>query len=166
MKRKKYLACCLAMSMMLVSASPMAVSAEAQDGMFYSEELGVEEAGVSESEEAMESEAAGSVEDGFTSEQTAEVDSFDSQVETYEGEGETTDTTDGWIQSEQVEGLSYKYDSESQTFYMKSSTPVALPDYKQNGWTSEWHNKYGTELNNVYTKNSIITSFILTLFFI
>ena len=31
MKKKKYLACLLAMSMMLVSASPMAVSADAQD---------------------------------------------------------------------------------------------------------------------------------------
>ena len=31
MKRKKYLACLLAMSMMLVSVSPMAVSADAQD---------------------------------------------------------------------------------------------------------------------------------------
>ena len=148
MKRKKFLACCLAMSMMLVSASPMAVSAEAQEDLFYSEELGVMDAGAYENEDVMESETGENVEDGFTSEDTADVDSFDTQVEIYEGEGETTDTTDGWIQSEAVEGLSYKYDSETQTFYMKSSTPVALPDYAQSGWTSEWRNKYGTELNN------------------
>lgn len=34
---------------------------------------------------------------------------------------------------------------------MKSSTPVALPDNTQSGWTSEWRNKYGTELNNAKT---------------
>ena len=151
MKRKKYLACCLAMSMMLVSASPMAVSAEAQDDMFYSEDLGVEEAGDSESEEVVEPEAADSMDDGFTSEETEEIENFDSDVETYEGEGETAGAEAGWTQSEQVEGLSYKYDSKNQTFYMKSSTPVALPDYRQSGWTSEWHNKYGSELNNVKT---------------
>lgn len=59
--------------------------------------------------------------------------------------------TDGWIQSEEVEGLSFKYDSENQTFYMKSSIPVALPDNTQSGWTSEWRNKYGTQLNNAKT---------------
>lgn len=59
--------------------------------------------------------------------------------------------TDGWIQSEEVTGLSFKYDSSNQTFYMKSSTPVALPDNTQSGWTSEWRNKYGTELNNAKT---------------
>lgn len=59
--------------------------------------------------------------------------------------------TDGWIQSEEVTGLSFKYDSSNQTFYMKSSTPVALPDNTQSGWTSEWRNKYGTQLNNAKT---------------
>ena len=59
--------------------------------------------------------------------------------------------TDGWIQSEEVTGLSFKYDSSNQTFYMKSSIPVALPDNTQSGWTSEWRNKYGTQLNNAKT---------------
>ena len=59
--------------------------------------------------------------------------------------------TDGWIQSEQVEGLAFKYDANNQTLYLKSEKAVALPDYKQSGWTSEWRNKYGAELNNVKT---------------
>lgn len=78
------------------------------------------------------------------------LDSFSDGSDTVESAGDEAET-DGWIQSEKVEGLSFKYDSENQTFYMKSSIPVALPDNKQSGWTSEWRNKYGTQLNNAKT---------------
>ena len=155
MKRKKYLACLLAMSMMLVSASPMAVSAEAQDvqaDVSFEDELDAEGLDVSVDEET-NLEAEESEDEAAVSDQTGDTDLFSSEV----GEG-TVDVGDGveteesgWIQSEEVTGLSFKYDSSNQTFYMKSSTPVALPDNTQSGWTSEWRNKYGTELNNAKT---------------
>ena len=155
MKRKKYLACLLAMSMMLVSASPMAVSADAQDvqaDVSFEDELDAEGLDVSVDEET-NLEAEESEDEAAVSDQTGDTDLFSSEV----GEG-TVDVGDGveteesgWIQSEEVTGLSFKYDSSNQTFYMKSSTPVALPDNTQSGWTSEWRNKYGTELNNAKT---------------
>lgn len=155
MKKKKYLACLLAMSMMLVSASPMAVSADAQDvqaDVSFEDDLDAEGLDVSVEEET-ELEAEESEDDATVSDQTGDTDLFSSGVgedAVDVGDGAETEE-DGWIQSEQVTGLSFKYDSETQTFYMKSSIPVPLPDYKQSGWTSEWHNKYGAELNNVKT---------------
>ena len=77
-----------------------------------------------------------------------------SAIDSFDDGSDSTDFAseeDGWIQSEEVTGLSFKYDSSNQTFYMKSSIPVALPDNTQSGWTSEWRNKYGTELNNAKT---------------
>lgn len=158
MKKKKYLACLVAMSMMLVSASPMAVSADAQDvqaDVSVEDELDAEGMAVFVDEETEpEADVAEESEDDATvSDQTGDTDLFTSEAgEDAVDVGDGTESEeDGWIQSEKVEGLSFKYDSNSQTFYMKSSTPVALPDYKQSGWTSEWYNKYGSELNNVKT---------------
>ena len=151
MKRKKYLACCLAMSMMLVSASPMAVSAEAQDDMFYSEDLGVEEAGDSESEEVVEPETADSVDDGFTSEETEEIENFASDVETYEGEGETAGTEDGWTILENETSISFKYDENNKTLSFKCSGTAALPDNKQSGSTAKWALALGNKTKEVET---------------
>ena len=151
MKRKKYLACCLAMSMMLVSASPMAVSAEAQDDMFYSEDLGVEEAGDSESEEVVEPETADSVDDGFTSEETEEIENFASDVETYEGEGETAGTEDGWTILENETSISFKYDENNKTLSFKCSGTAALPDNNQSGSTAKWALALGKKTKEVET---------------
>ena len=155
MKRKKYLACLLAMSMMLVSASPMAVSADAQDvqaDVSFEDELDAEGLDVSVDEET-NLEAEESEDEATVSDQTGDTNLFTSEAgeDTVDVGDEAESEEDGWIQSEEVTGLSFKYDSSNQTFYLKSSTPVALPDNTQSGWTSEWRNKYGTELNSAKT---------------
>ena len=154
--KKKYLAYCLAMAMVLSVPAP-ALAAEQVDFAVESEEA------ESETEEAPEVVVDSETE---TEEVTDNIDvttrgesenSDDDFVAAFSDGDDAVDfvgdeaETDGWIQSEEVEGLSFKYDSENQTFYMKSSIPVALPDNKQSGWTSEWRNKYGTQLNNAKT---------------
>lgn len=154
--KKKYLAYCLAMAMVLSVPVP-ALAAEQVDFAVESEEA------ESETEEAPEVVVDSETE---TEEVTDNIDvttrgesenSDDDFVAAFSDGDDTVDfagdeaETDGWIQSEEVTGLSFKYDSSNQTFYMKSSTPVALPDNTQSGWTSEWRNKYGTELNNAKT---------------
>lgn len=155
--KKKYLAYCLAMAMVLSVPAPV-LAAEQVDFAVESEEEAE-----SETEEAPEVVVDSETE---TEEVTDNIDvttrgesenSDDDFVAAFSDGDDTVDfvgdeaETDGWIQSEKVEGLSFKYDSENQTFYMKSSIPVALPDNTQSGWTSEWRNKYGTELNNAKT---------------
>ena len=154
--KKKYLAYCLAMAMVLSVPAP-ALAAEQVDFAVESEEA------ESETEEAPEVVVDSETE---TEEVTDNIDvttrgesenSDDDFVAAFSDGDDAVDfvgdeaETDGWIQSEEVEGLSFKYDSENQTFYMKSSIPVALPDNTQSGWTSEWRNKYGTQLNNAKT---------------
>ena len=154
--KKKYLAYCLAMAMVLSVPAP-ALAAEQVDFAVESEEA------ESETEEAPEVVVDSETE---TEEVTDNIDvttrgesenSDDDFVAAFSDGDDTVDfvgdeaETDGWIQSEEVTGLSFKYDSSNQTFYMKSSIPVALPDNTQSGWTSEWRNKYGTELNNAKT---------------
>lgn len=154
--KKKYLAYCLAMAMVLSVPAP-ALAAEQVDFAVESEEA------ESETEEAPEIVVDSETE---TEEVTDNIDvttrgesenSDDDFVAAFSDGDDAVDfvgdeaETDGWIQSEEVEGLSFKYDSENQTFYMKSSIPVALPDNTQSGWTSEWRNKYGTQLNNAKT---------------
>lgn len=156
MMKKKYLAYCLAMAMVLSVPAP-ALAAEQVDFAVESEEA------ESETEEAPEVVVDSETE---TEEVTDNIDvttrgesenSDDDFVAAFSDGDDAVDfvgdeaETDGWIQSEEVTGLSFKYDSSNQTFYMKSSTPVALPDNTQSGWTSEWRNKYGTELNNAKT---------------
>lgn len=154
--KKKYLAYCLAMAMVLSVPVP-ALAAEQVDFAVESEEA------ESETEEAPEVVVDSETE---TEEVTDNIDvttrgesenSDDDFVAAFSDGDDTVDfagdeaETDGWIQSEEVTGLSFKYDSSNQTFYMKSSIPVALPDNTQSGWTSEWRNKYGTQLNNAKT---------------
>ena len=161
--KKKYLAYCLAMAMVLSVPVP-ALAAEQVDFAVESEEA------ESETEEAPEIILDSETEIPETEEMPDGIDAnFNTDSNSIEKESENTsddffdsfsdgsDSTDfaseedGWIQSEEVTGLSFKYDSSNQTFYMKSSIPVALPDNTQSGWTSEWRNKYGTELNNAKT---------------
>ena len=151
--KKKYLAYCLAMAMVLSVPAP-ALAAEQVDFAVESEEA------ESETEEAPEVVVDSETETEEVTDNTTRGESENSDddfVAAFSDGDDAVDfvgdeaETDGWIQSEEVEGLSFKYDSENQTFYMKSSIPVALPDNKQSGWTSEWRNKYGTQLNNAKT---------------
>ena len=159
--KKKYLVYCLALSMALSVPTPI----------FAAEQIEVAENGNVDSESCEESEEiivpvdsenleiedesteVGSFTEDVENSNSAEDDSvvlFSDGNDFAEFTGDEAET-DGWIQSEQVEGLAFKYDANNQTLYLKSEKAVALPDYKQSGWTSEWRNKYGAELNNVKT---------------
>lgn len=157
--KKKYLVYCLTLSMAL--SVPVPVCAADQIDFAIESEENPEIDLDSEAETLETEEMSGDVDTTFdvTSDScekelentgTDFLDSFSDGSDAAEFVGDETET-DGWIQSEKVEGLSFKYDSENQTFYMKSSVPVALPDNKQSGWTSEWRKQYGTELNNAKT---------------
>lgn len=150
--KKKYLAYCLALSMVLSTSAPVlaseqvdvvAESVEEPDVTFDSEIETIEP----EDDVAVLEDNSIFTESEQESVENSTIDSFDDGSDSADFASEE----DGWIQSEEVTGLSFKYDSSNQTFYMKSSTPVALPDNTQSGWTSEWRNKYGTELNNAKT---------------
>lgn len=150
--KKKYLAYCLALSMVLSTSAPVLASEQVD---VVAESVEEPDVTVDSEIETIEPEDDIAVFDDnsiFTeseqeSVENSAIDSFDdgSNIADFASE------EDGWIQSEEVTGLSFKYDSSNQTFYMKSSAPVALPDNTQSGWTSEWRNKYGTELNNAKT---------------
>lgn len=157
--KKKYLVYCLTLSLTLSVPIP-ALAAEQVDFTEESEEAPEiildSETEIPETEEMPDGIDANFNTDSNSIEKESEntsddfFDSFSDGSDTVESAGDEAET-DGWIQSGKVEGLSFKYDSENQTFYMKSSIPVALPDNKQSGWTSEWRNKYGTQLNNAKT---------------
>lgn len=150
--KKKYLAYCLALSMVLSTSAPVLASEQVD---VVAESVEEPDVTVDSEIETIEPEDDIAVFDDnsiFTeseqeSVENSAIDSFDDGSDSADFASEE----DGWIQSEEVTGLSFKYDSSNQTFYMKSSTPVALPDNTQSGWTSEWRNKYGTELNNAKT---------------
>lgn len=154
--KKKYLAYCLALSLALSVPIP-ALAAEQVDFTEESEEAPEiildSETEIPETEEMPDGIDANFNTDSNSIEKESE-NTSDDFFDSFSDGSDSTDFAseeDGWIQSEEVTGLSFKYDSSNQTFYMKSSIPVALPDNTQSGWTSEWRNKYGTELNNAKT---------------
>ena len=162
--KKKYLVYCLSLSMVLSVPTPILAA----------EQIDIIEDTNADFENSDESENLIVTSDGENFEivdESAELDlpmentenlnsTEDDSIELFDdgnnisefvgNESETNDWID-WIQSEQVEGLSFKYDVNNQTLYLKSEKPVVLPDYKQSGWTSEWRNKYGSQLNDVKT---------------
>lgn len=159
--KKKYLVYCLALSMALSVPTPIFAAEQIE----VAENSNVDSESCEESEEIIvpvdsenleiedESTEVGSFTEDVENSNSAEDDSvvlFSDGNDFAEFTGDEAET-DGWIQSEQVEGLAFKYDANNQTLYLKSEKAVALPDYKQSGWTSEWRNKYGAELNNVKT---------------
>lgn len=161
--KKKCLVCCLVLSMTL-AAPVQAFAAEQMDVIIEDDSIDSEnnedsDIVVSADNEDFESMDEAVTDDSVTNDveelKDTETDFtalFDDSDDTADFVGnESESETDDWIQSEQVEGLSFKYDADKQTLYLKSSSPIALPDYKQSGWTSEWYNKYGSELNNVKT---------------
>lgn len=150
--KKKYLAYCLALSMVLSTSAPVLASEQVD---VVAESVEEPDVTVDSEIETIEPEDDVAVfEDNSILTESEQESVENSAIDSFDDGSDSTDFAseeDGWIQSEEVTGLSFKYDSSNQTFYMKSSTPVALPDNKQSGWTSEWRNKYGTQLNNAKT---------------
>lgn len=152
MIKKKYLAYCLALSMVLSTSAPVLASEQVD---VVAESVEEPDVTVDSEIETIEPEDDVAVfEDNSILTESEQESVENSAIDSFDDGSDSTDFAseeDGWIQSEEVTGLSFKYDSSNQTFYMKSSTPVALPDNTQSGWTSEWRNKYDTELNNAKT---------------
>lgn len=150
--KKKYLAYCLALSMVLSTSAPVLASEQVD---VVAESVEEPDVTVDSEIETIEPEDDIAVfEDNSIFTESEQESVGNSTIDSFDDGSDSADFAseeDGWIQSEEVTGLSFKYDSNNQTFYMKSSTPVALPDNTQSGWTSEWRNKYGTELNNAKT---------------
>lgn len=150
--KKKYLAYCLALSMVLSTSAPVLASEQVD---VVAESVEEPDVTVDSEIETIEPEDDVAVfEDNSILTESEQESVENSAIDSFDDGSDSTDFAseeDGWIQSEEVTGLSFMYDSSNQTFYMKSSTPVALPDNTQSGWTSEWRNKYGTELNNAKT---------------
>ena len=142
--KKKYLAYCLALSMVLSTSAPVLASEQVD---VVAESVEEPDVTVDSEIETIEPEDDVAVFENNSILTESEQESVEnSAIDSFDDGSDSTDCAseeDGWIQSEEVTGLSFKYDSSNQTFYMKSSIPVALPDNTQSGWTSEWRNKYG-----------------------
>ena len=150
MKKKKYLACLLAMSMMLVSASPMAVSADAQDvqaDVSFEDDLDAEGLDVSVDEET-EPEAEECEDDAAVSDQTGDTDLFSSEVgEDAVVDAGDSDTNEGWTPLTTLineNRILYRYDENEKTLYFKCTEPIAIPDYNY-GNRTDWFVDLGAD---------------------
>lgn len=150
MKRKKYLACLLAMSMMLASVSPMAVSADAQDvqaDVTFEDELDTEGMDVSVDEEIETSDA--DTQDENTDESLSEYTDVDlfSSGEDFTADVSSSDTNEGWTPLTTLineNRILYRYDENEKTLYFKCTEPIALPDYNY-GNRTDWFVDLGSE---------------------
>ena len=159
--KKKYLVYCLSLSMVLSVPTPILAAEQIDiiedtnadfENSDESENLIVTSDGENFEivDESAELDLPMENTENLNSTEDDSIELFDDGNNISEFVGNESETND-WIQSEQVEGLSFKYDVNNQTLYLKSEKPVVLPDYKQSGWTSEWRNKYGSQLNDVKT---------------
>ena len=150
MKRKKYLACLLAMSMMLASVSPMAVSADAQDvqaDVTFEDELDTEGMDVSVDEEIETSDA--DTQDENTDESLSEYTDVDlfSSGEDFTADVSSSDTNEGWTPLTTLineNRILYRYDENEKTLYFKCTEPIAIPDYNY-GNRTDWFVDLGAD---------------------
>lgn len=158
MKRKKYLACCVAASMMLGAASPAMVSASVQDDISVSEIADIEVADDIETSDAEDSNEISSIENKDTVNASVDVDMQDEYVdenlseynnvdtdlfssgEYFTTEADDSDTNEEWktlTSIKKEERILYKYDENDKTLYFKCTEPVAFPDYNL-GNRTDW----------------------------
>lgn len=150
MKRKKYLACLLAMSMMLASVSPMAVSADAQDvqaDVTFEDELDTEGMDVSVDEEIETSDA--DTQDENTDESLSEYTDVDlfSSGEDFTADVSSSDTNEGWTPLTTLTNenrILYRYDESEKTLYFKCTESIAMPDYNY-GNRTDWFVDLGAD---------------------
>ena len=145
MKKKKYLACLLAMSMMLASVSPMAVSADTQDvqaDVTFEDEL---------NSDAEDSNEISFLEDEDTDENLSEYNNVDTDLfssgEDFIADADDSDTNEEWktlTSIKKEERILYKYDENAKTLYFKCTEPIAMPDYKL-GNRTDWFVDLGSE---------------------
>lgn len=166
MKRKKYLACCVAASMMLGVASPTMVGATAQeDNVSVNEIADVEVADDIETSDAEDSNEISSLENKDTVNTSVDVDMLDEYVdenlseynnvdtdlfssgEDFTAEADDSDTNEEWktlTSIKKEERILYKYDENDKTLYFKCTEPVAFPDYSL-GNRTDWFVDLGAD---------------------
>ena len=154
MKKKKYLACLLAMSMMLASVSPMAVSADTQDvqaDVTFEDELNSDaedsnEISFLEDEDTVEASADEDTDENLSEYNNVDTDLF-SSGEDFIADADDSDTNEEWktlTSIKKEERILYKYDENAKTLYFKCTEPIAMPDYKL-GNRTDWFVDLGSE---------------------
>lgn len=169
MKRKKYLACCVAASMMLGVASPAMVGANAPDDYSANEITDIENVSVFdediENSDVQDNEEVSSLEDEDAietshadiqedyeredlSEQNinADADLFSSGVDFTSDAGDS-ETGESWTPLTTLTNenrILYRYDESEKILYFKCTEPIALPDYNY-GNRTDWFVDLGSE---------------------
>lgn len=169
MKRKKYLACCVAASMMLGVASPAMVGATASDDYSANEITDIENVSVFdediENSDVQDNEEVSSLEDEDAietshadiqedyeredlSEQNinADADLFSSGVDFTSDAGDS-ETGESWTPLTTLTNenrILYRYDESEKILYFKCTEPIALPDYNY-GNRTDWFVDLGSE---------------------
>ena len=161
MKRKKYLACCVAASMMLGVASPAMVGAAAQeDNVSVNENADVEVADDIETSDVENSEEISFIEDEDTVEVSADEDTDESlseynntdvdlfsSGEDFTADASSSDTDEGWTPLTTLineNRILYRYDENEKTLYFKCTEPIAIPDYNY-GNRTDWFVDLGAD---------------------
>lgn len=161
MKRKKYLACCVAASMMLGVASPAMVGAAAQeDNVSINENADVEVADDIETSDVENSEEISFIEDEDTVEVSADEDTDESlseynntdvdlfsSGEDFTVDASSSDTDEGWTPLTTLineNRILYRYDENEKTLYFKCTEPIAIPDYNY-GNRTDWFVDLGAD---------------------
>ena len=160
MNRKKYLACCVAASMMLGVASPAMVSASVQDDISVNEIADVEVTDDIETSDAEDSNEISFLADEDTVEASADEDTdenlseynnvdadlFSSGEDFTEDVGDS-DVNEGWTPLTTLineNRILYKYDENEKTLYFKCTEPIAIPDYNY-GNRTDWFVDLGAD---------------------
>lgn len=157
MKRKKYLACCVAASMMLGVASPAMVSASVQDDISVSEIADVEVVDDIETSGTEDSKETSLLEDEDAVETFVDVDAQDeynstdadlfSSGENFTADVSSSDINEGWTPLTTLineNRILYRYDENEKTLYFKCTEPIAIPDYNY-GNRTDWFVDLGSE---------------------
>lgn len=167
MKRRKYLACCVAASMMLGVASPAMVGATAQDEFSFNENTDAESESVPD--DIVDLEIQDNEELPDTEDDTIEISDADvlkdyrsnslsdqnitedadlfSSGEDFTADASSSDTDEGWTPLTTLineNRILYRYDENEKTLYFKCTEPLALPDYYY-GNRTDWFVDLGSE---------------------
>lgn len=151
MNRKKYLACCVAASMMLGVASPAMVSASVQDDISVNEIADVEVTDDIETSDAEDSNEISFLADEDTDENLSEYNNVDADLfssgEDFTEDVGDSDVNEGWTPLTTLineNRILYKYDENSKTLYFKCTEPIAIPDYNY-GNRTDWFVDLGAD---------------------
>ena len=154
MKKKKYLACLLAMSMMLASVSPMAVSADTQDvqaDVTFEDDLNSDAEDSNEISFLEDEDTVGASADEDTDKNLSEYNNVDADLfssgEDFTEDVGDSDVNEGWTPLTTLineNRILYRYDENEKTLYFKCTEPIAIPDYNY-GNRTDWFVDLGAD---------------------